>query len=49
MQNIEIMVYQKIWIFLGNTNNQPSKFRRKNQVEMNDMGGESTTQLVKLN
>ena len=49
MQNIEIMVYQKILIFLDNTNNQPSKFRRKNLVEMNDMRGENTTQLAKLN
>ena len=30
------MEYQKIIIFLGNTPNQPSKFRTKNWVEIND-------------
>ena len=30
------MKYQKIINFLDNTPNQPSKFRRKNWVEIND-------------
>ena len=30
------MEYQKIANFLGNTSNQPSKFRTKNWVKIND-------------
>ena len=30
------MEYQKIIIFLDNTPNQPSKFRKRNCVEIND-------------
>ena len=31
------MKYQKVINFLGNTSNQPTKFRTKNWVETNDV------------
>ena len=43
------MENQKIMIFLDNTNNQLSKFRKKNWAEINDMYVEHTTQLVESN
>ena len=47
--NSIIMKYQKIINFLDNTPNQPSKFRTKNWVEINDDSVESITPIVKLN
>ena len=41
------MEYQKIINLLGNTPNQPSKFRTKNCVEMNHV--EHITPIINLN
>ena len=35
-EHSKIMEYQKIMNLLGTTSNQPSKFRTKNWVEIND-------------
>ena len=43
------MKYQKITNLLDNKPNQPSKFRTKNWVEVNDMHVECITSIVKLN
>ena len=42
------MEYQKIINLLDNTPNQPTKFRSKNWVEINDDSG-GMTLMVKLN
>ena len=44
------MEYQKIAIFLDNASNQPSKFRTKNWVEINDesRGGYTTGSDIKF-
>ena len=41
------MEYQKIINFLDNTPNQPTKFRTKNRIEINDDSHE--TYKIKLN
>ena len=41
--------YQKIIYFLGNASTQPSTFKTKNCVEMNDNNEGRITQTVKLN
>ena len=43
------MEYQKIITLLDNTLNQPSKFRIKNWVEINDEAREHITLIAKLN
>ena len=44
------MKYQKIINLLDNTPNQPTKFRRKNWVQMNDdSAGMYIAPIVKLN
>ena len=42
------MEYQKIINFLENTPNQPTKFRTKNWVEINETHVERTTLIVKF-
>ena len=44
-----MMEYQKIINLLGNTPNQPSKFRTKNWIEINDDAHEHIAPIVKLN
>ena len=41
------MGYQKIINLLDNTNNQPSKFKTKNWVDLNDDAFEHTAQTIK--
>ena len=50
MYNSIIKEYQKIAIFLDNASNQPSKFRTKNWVEINDesRGGYTTGSDIKF-
>ena len=43
------MEYQKIINLLNNTPNQPTRFRTKNWVEMNDDARERITLIVNLN
>ena len=42
------MEYQKIINSLDNTSNQPSKFRTKNCVEINDDARETYNEIVKF-
>ena len=43
------MKYQKMINLLDNTQNQPTKFRTKNWVEINDNHAERITPIVRLN